>query len=64
MILYDFKCSSCGKEMESLLKEDEKVPNCPVCGYQMIKLISPIHFALKGSNWAKDNYGLKKNKKE
>lgn len=64
MILYDFKCKSCGKEMEVLIKEGEKAPNCPVCGHIMTKLISPIHFVLKGSNWAKDNYGLKKAKNE
>ena len=63
MILYDFKCKSCGKEMEALIKEGEKAPNCPICGHLMIKLMSPIRFVLKGSNWAKDNYGLKRNKK-
>lgn len=63
MILYDFKCSSCGKEMEALIKKDEKGPNCPTCGHLMIKLISPTSFILKGSNWAKDNYGLKRDKK-
>ena len=63
MILYDFKCKSCGKEMEVLIKEGEKVPNCPVCGHLMTKLMSPIHFVLKGSNWAKDNYGLKKKRR-
>ena len=63
MILYDFRCKSCGKEMEVLTKGDEKAPNCPICGHIMTKAISPTHFILKGSNWAKDNYGLKKGKK-
>ena len=63
MILYDFKCEDCGKEMEALIKEGEKAPNCPVCGHLMTKLMSPIYFVLKGSHWAKDNYGLKKESK-
>ncbi|MEA3296150.1 MAG: FmdB family zinc ribbon protein [Patescibacteria group bacterium] len=64
MILHDFKCEFCGEEIEILIKKDEKTPNCPVCGHLMTKLISTTHFVLKGSNWAKDNYGLKGNKKK
>lgn len=63
MPLYEFKCEHCDYEMEMFKKLNEKLPNCPVCGRSMIKLISATNFILNGTGWAKDNYGLKIKKK-
>tara|TARA_A100001391_G_scaffold189923_1_gene161799 strand:+ start:969 stop:1118 length:150 start_codon:yes stop_codon:yes gene_type:complete len=36
-------------------------PDCTECNKQMKKKPALTSFSLKGSGWAKDNYGLKKN---
>ena len=63
MPLYDFRCDMCNKETELFKKLAEEHPNCPVCGRSMVRVMSPTHFVLNGSCWAKDNYGLKTKKK-
>lgn len=63
MPLYDFLCEECDLEVEMFKKIDEKLPNCPVCGRSMVKLISSTNFILNGKNWEKDGYGLRFKKK-
>ena len=63
MPLYELKCKSCGHEIEKLVKLDAKLPNCPLCGRSMVKLISTTSFILNGNNWEKDGYGLRAQKK-
>lgn len=61
--LYDFECKVC-KNIEEILIENTKIDHirCPKCGGAVKKLIAAPPFHLKGSNWAKDHYGLKKEK--
>lgn len=57
MPLYDLVCS-CGHSKEQFLKIDEIEPVCDNCGLRMRRSVSAPAFILKGSGWAKDNYGL------
>ncbi len=61
MPLHDVICD-CGHTKEIFLKLNEKEPVCDRCGLQMKKAMSSPAFHLKGSIWAKDNYGLKQSK--
>jgi putative FmdB family regulatory protein len=60
MPLYELFCD-CGHSKEQTLKLDEKEPVCDKCGLRMKKAMSAPAFMLKGKNWYKDHYGLKKN---
>ena len=62
MPLYELYCENCGATKEQFLKLDESEPVCE-CGQQMKKAMSAPAFHLLGKNWARDNYGLKKEKK-
>lgn len=57
--LFDFKCYKCGNVEEHLVESNKEIVMCS-CGEKMTKLLSAPPFHLKGNNWAKDNYGLKK----
>ena len=59
MPLYDLYCI-CGYEEETILKLDEETPPCPECGEKMKKATSCASFILKGTGWASDGYGLRK----
>lgn len=61
MPLYEYRCSECNFEIEMLQSMSAAAPKCCECTStkDMRKLISATSFALKGSGWAKDNYGLK-----
>ena len=63
MPLYVLFCD-CGNSYETILKLEENLPECGKCGLQMKKAISAPAFILKGSRWASDNYGLKKETKK
>jgi len=63
MPIYEFVCK-CGEELSKLVKMDIKTTKCPSCGRRMKKVISSTSFILNGRNWAKDNYGLKKEQKK
>lgn len=66
MPLYEFKCYKCDKIVERLCSFDKAVEGikCFDCGSVMEKQQSMSSFILKGNNWAKDNYGLKKDNKK
>jgi len=53
MPIYEYRCSSCGKEVESLQKlSDPPLITCPACHAQaLVKLVSAAGFQLKGSGW-------------
>jgi putative FmdB family regulatory protein len=61
MPLYEYRCSECNFEIEMLQSMGASAPKCCKCSTDklMKKLISTTSFTLKGSGWAKDNYGLK-----
>ena len=63
MPLYEYECHGCGQRKEKLQKYDDPAPVCKTCKYEMEKKVSVTSFALAGSGWAKDNYGLKTSKK-
>lgn len=59
--IFDFECTKCGKIVELLLdKKDMDHVYCSDCKGPMKKLVAAPPFHLKGTGWAKDNYGLKK----
>ena len=53
MPIYEYRCSSCGHELESLQKlSDAPLVACPVCKADtLVKLMSAAGFQLKGSGW-------------
>ena len=53
MPIYEYRCSSCGHELESIRKlSDAPLLTCPVCHADaLVKLMSASGFQLKGSGW-------------
>jgi putative FmdB family regulatory protein len=53
MPIYEYRCSSCGREHEALQKLSEPALTvCPACGRPtLVKLVSAAGFQLKGSGW-------------
>lgn len=64
MPVYEFVCSKCGNKEEQLVKIGKDKIKCSECGGASYKVMSASSFILKGKNWYKDHYGLKKGKKE
>ncbi len=63
MPIHEFVCLGCGHEEDKLVSMGTDSVLCTSCGKTMCKMMSAPHFNLKGFN-AKNNYGLKKDKKE
>ncbi len=53
MPIYEYRCSSCGHELEALQKLSEApLTRCPACSRdELVKLVSAAGFHLKGSGW-------------
>ncbi len=53
MPIYEYRCSSCGHELESLQKfSDAPLAACPSCHADtFVKKVSAAGFQLKGSGW-------------
>ena len=53
MPIYEYRCSTCGHELEALQKLSEApLALCPACGASaLVKLVSAAGFQLKGSGW-------------
>jgi len=53
MPIYEYRCSSCGHELEALQKfSDPPLATCPAChAAALVKLLSAAGFQLKGSGW-------------
>ena len=53
MPIYEYRCSSCGHELEALQKLSEApLVACPSCHADaLVKLVSAAGFQLKGSGW-------------
>jgi len=63
MPIYEYRCSSCGHELEALQKLSEApLVACPSCKADaLVKQVSAAGFQLKGSGWyATDFKGTKK----
>jgi putative FmdB family regulatory protein len=54
MPLYDYRCTSCGREVEVMHSIHDQGPEtCAACGGTMHKVLSPPAIHFKGSGWAK-----------
>lgn len=53
MPIYEYRCTSCGHELEKLQKlSDPELTDCPACAKpELKKLISAAGFQLKGNGW-------------
>jgi putative FmdB family regulatory protein len=53
MPIYEYRCSSCGHELESMQKfSDPVLTQCPKCREAaLVKLVSAAGFQLKGGGW-------------
>lgn len=53
MPIYEYRCSSCGHELEALQRlADAPLLDCPAChAAALIKQVSAAAFQLKGSGW-------------
>ena len=53
MPIYEYRCSSCGHDLEALQKfSDAPLVKCPACGAEtLVKRVSAAGFQLKGSGW-------------
>ena len=53
MPIYEYRCSSCGHELEVLQKLSEApLAVCPSCSKEaLVKLVSAAGFQLKGTGW-------------
>jgi len=58
MPIYEYKCSACSHELESLQKfSDAPLVTCPACGKdKLTKLLSAAGFQLKGSGWYQTDF--------
>ena len=53
MPIYEYRCTSCGHELEALQRfSDAPLMTCPACGQAtLMKRVSAAGFQLKGSGW-------------
>jgi len=58
MPIYEYRCQSCGHELEKLQKiSDQPLTDCPECGKPALtKLISAAGFRLKGGGWYETDF--------
>lgn len=62
MPIYEYECTKCNKIHEVIQKfSDDPLKNCPDCGGEVRKLISPSTFILKGTGWYVTDYAGKNN---
>lgn len=64
MPIYEYRCESCGHELEALQKmSDPLLTQCPECGQASLKkALSVAGFRLKGGGWYETDFkgGAKK----
>jgi len=58
MPIYEYRCESCGHELEKLQKiSDEPLKNCPACNKdELVKRVSAAGFRLKGQGWYETDF--------
>ncbi|MDT8321353.1 MAG: zinc ribbon domain-containing protein [Xanthomonadales bacterium] len=58
MPIYEYRCSSCGNQLEKLQRlSDEPLKDCPACGQAaLLKLVSAAGFRLKGAGWYETDF--------
>jgi putative FmdB family regulatory protein len=64
MPIYEYRCESCGAEVEKLQKiSDPPLKDCPSCGKAALaKRVSATSFRLKGSGWYETDFKTGKKK--
>lgn len=61
MPLYEYRCKSCGKNIEVIQKfSDAPLTSCKECGGEVEKLLSAPAIRFKGSGWYVNDYAPKK----
>ncbi len=66
MPIYEYRCESCGHELEAMQKiADAPLTDCPACGSHsaLRKKISAVGFRLKGSGWYETDFKGGKDKR-
>ena len=65
MPIYEYRCDSCGHQLEAMQKiADNPLIDCPECSQpELKKLISAVAFRLKGSGWYETDFKSGDNKK-
>lgn len=58
MPIYEYRCQSCGHELEKLQKiSDAALKDCPACKKsELVKRISAAGFRLKGEGWYETDF--------
>jgi len=57
MPIYEYRCTSCGDEFESIQKVNSRpLRKCKQCNGKVEKLISRSSFQLKGGGWFINDY--------
>ncbi len=58
MPIYEYQCSACGHEFESIQRiSDDPLKDCPVCQKpELKKLVSASGFRLKGGGWYETDF--------
>ena len=60
MPIYEYECTKCGHQSETLQKfSDPPLAECELCHGKLTKLISHSTFHLKGSGWYVTDYASK-----
>jgi putative FmdB family regulatory protein len=64
MPIYEYRCESCGHELEVLQKmSDPVLAECPECKQESLKkMISAVGFRLKGGGWYETDFKNDKKK--
>ena len=58
MPIYEYRCDSCGHELEKLQRmNDPRLVDCPKCGDPALRrLVSAAGFRLKGAGWYETDF--------
>ena len=58
MPIYEYRCESCGHELEKLQRmSEDPIKDCPACGTASLRrLISAAGFRLKGAGWYETDF--------
>ncbi len=66
MPIYEYRCKSCGHELEAIQKiSEEPLKFCPECGQpELSKRVSAAGFRLKGGGWYETDFKSGADKKK
>ncbi len=65
MAIYEYECLKCGYHFDIWQKiTEEPLKVCDKCGGELIRLIGPTGFILKGTGWYVTDYVRKERKAE